>query len=439
MKQRNLAPVLLAAALVSAIALAPSVGARAASRAASAPRQTVTIQFANWVTAETATRANMLKVIAAFEKQHPGVKVVNTAIPFETMYQQLVTMASAGNLPDVIQLNGPWPAELGAANDLVDLTAIAGPHYLKDNYPGALAAGAYGGKIYAMPLSLTPHALWYDKNLMRQAGLDPNKPPTTMAALNADLAQIKVKLGSKGVYGIGLDTSKIDYALTEFFPFFYAYGARPLYNNRPNFDTKQVANALQWLRDDVKEGYTPTGQDVRTIRELMAKNKIVFRLDGPYLVGILRSLNPALNGGAFYDTWGVTTVPVGVSGTSYTLADLHQIGISTQSKNKALDWAFIKFLESDPASIEGYQIPYGVIPALKSVETAPRYAKAFSDPVSQEYIHHVFGTMIAGPYGPKFGQQLQLVIQAMQEAALTSTPVSQIQQQTQQALQGVSG
>lgn len=177
------------------------------------------------------------------------------------------------------------------------------------------------------------------------------------------------------------------------------------------------------------------GQQIKEERELMAKDKIVFKLDGPYFKGILQSLNPSLKGDAFYEKFGVTTVPVGANGKSETLADLHQLGISSQSEHKEIAWEFVKFLASSDISIEQYQIPSGVIPPLKSTQTADR----FSDPVSQTYIDDVFETMVGGPYGPKYGQVQQFVIEAMQKAALTDQPISQITAETESMLTTLYG
>jgi multiple sugar transport system substrate-binding protein len=398
----------------------------------------ITIRFANWVSAETATKANVDKVIQAFEKLHPNVTVQNVAIPFDNMYQQLTTMAAGGNLPDVVMLSGPWTQELGAAGDLSDLTPLAGQQYLGDNFQGALEAGEYNSKLYSIPSELTPHAFWYNKDLMKKAGLDPNKPPQTLDELNKDMAIIKSKLGSQGVYPIGIDTTKIDYALVEFFPYFYEFNAKPLYNDKGNFNTPEVTQALTWLRTSVQKGYTPVGQQIKDERDLMAKDKIVFKLDGPYLKGILASLNSNLSGQNFYDTFGVAPVPVGANESSQTLADLHQLGISAQSKTQQMDWEFIKYFASSEESIKDYEIPVGAIPPLKSYDQQ-HSSDMFADPVSQAYINKILPTMIAGPYGPKYAQSSQVVIQALQETALTNQPISQIQQQTEQQLDSIYG
>lgn len=421
-----------AAQLVAALAVVAAVSIPWQGATASPQRATTTIRFINWVSAEAATRVTLGKVVAAFQRQHPGVKIQNIAVPFDQMYQQLVTEASAGNLADVQQLSGPWTQELAGAGALADMGPIAGQSYLAKNWPGAIDAGKWQGKVYSVPYILTPHAFWYNKQLMHQAGI--MAPPRTLAQLNADLPILKRKLGSKGIYPIGIDTTKIDYALVQFFPYFYMFNAYPLYNGKPNFDTPQVRNALAWLRMVVKKGYTPVGQQIKDERDLMGKNRIVFKLDGPYFVGILESLNPALNANNFYNTFGVTQVPVGRDGKSETLADIHQLGISAKSANKKLDWEFIKFLTSSQTSVKEYMLPLGGVPPLRTTE---HQGNVMSLQVNRIYVNHVLKTMVGGPYNPKYGQQLQIVINALQQAALTSTPISAITKSTQNQLRTV--
>ncbi len=392
------------------------------------------LEFANWVSAEAATRDNMNKVLKAYQDQN-NTSIKNTAIPFDSMEQQLLNTVAGGNPPDVMQLSGPWSQVLGANGALVNLNDLVGKEFLNKNYQGGLQAGEYQDKLYAVPLSLTPHAFWYNKDLMKQAGLDPKSPPTTMDELNQQIDQAAGKLPS-GVYPIGIDTTKPSYTLNQFWPWLFAFGARPLYNGEVNFDTPEVGNALDWLRNLAKNGNTPTGLGIKEERELMAKDKIMFKLDGPYLVGILRSLNSKLEGDAFYNKFSVTTVPVGVNDKSETLADIHQLGISSQAADRDAAWNFAKYLISSKESIQQYQIPYGVLPALKP---DLKGNDAFSDPVSQTYINEIFPTMVGGPYGPNYGEASNSIIQAIQQAALENTPIKQILKQTQKSLETVYG
>ncbi|MCG3210727.1 MAG: hypothetical protein FOGNACKC_04358 [Anaerolineae bacterium] len=381
----------------------------------------VVLRFANWASAEQSTRENIEKVIADFEASHPGVTIENIAIPFDQVRQQLITMAAGGNPPDVAQLSGPWSQELGPLGVLRDLHEFTTPAELADNWAGGLQAGTYEGKLYAIPFGLSPHGLWYNKKLLAQAGY--SAPPQTMDELNDMMAGMRQSLPPE-VYPIGVDTTKIDYALVGFWPWLLTYGARPMYNGEMNFNTPDTRQAFAWLQMIAQNGYTPLGQQIKEERELMAKGQIVMKLDGPYTVGILRSLNPALAGQAFYDTFGVTTVPLGDVDQPVTLADIHQLGISTQTEHPALAWEFVQHLVSSDISIEAYLIPLGMIPPLKSTVTQT-HAAYFTDPVSQAYINQIIPSMIGGPYNPQYGAAQQYVIQGMQEVALSNADIDQ--------------
>lgn len=391
----------------------------------------VTLTFANWVSAEEATAEGIEKVIAAFEEEHPNVKIENMPIPFDQMRQQLLTMTSGGNPPDIAMLNGPWSQELGAQGALIDLSSLAPTEYLEDNWEGGLEAGKYEDALYAVPFSLTPHAFWYNKKLMEEAGLDPDNPPKTLEELNDAMEKIKHELGSEGVYPIGIDTTLIDYALVQFWPWFYAHGAEPLYNNEVNFNSDEVKNSLEWLRQVVDNDYTPVGQQIKELRELTAKDKMVFRIDGPYLKGIIESLNPDYSGDAFYESFGVTTIPIGVNDESKTLADIHQLGISAGSEHQELAWEFVEFLVTSEVSTNEYQIPSGVIPALKSTQSE------ISDPITEAYYNEVFDTMVGGPYGPEYGQAQQVIIEAMQKASLSEDSIDDIVDTANKSLEDI--
>ncbi len=397
------------------LAASTGCGVAFAGGAAESSNGAVTLHFANWVSAEEATRKNIGDVIAAFQQQNPGVTVDNVAIPFDEMHQQLLIETAGGNPPEVMQLNGPWPAELGGLGALADLGKYADQAFLDDNWKGGLEAGTYNNVLYAVPFGLTPHGFWWNKKLFAQAGLDPNSPPATVDDLIQDIKVLKSKLPSD-VYPIALDTTKIDYALTEFWPWILTYGGRPMYNGSYDFTTPEVRKAFQFLQTAAQNGWTPVGQQIKDERELMANGKVVMKLDGPYLVGILRSLNPNLAGQAFFDTFGVTTVPLGVGDTPVTLADIHQLGMSAQAKQPRVAWKLIQFLVSSEISVKEYQVPYGLIPSLKS--TVAKYPDLYANPVAQAYIKSVIPSMIGGPYDPQYGAAGQFIIRGMQQVAV---------------------
>jgi len=376
----------------------------------------IVLTFANWVSAEEATRDNINLIIDQYEEANPNVTIENVPIPFNLIRTQLLTQSAGGNPPDIAQLSGPWPHELGGFGALLDLNELASDAFLADNYPGGLDAGTYDGALYAVPFGMSPHGLWWNKQLFAEAGLDPEQPPATMEELIEYATILRENLPDDS-YPLGLDTSRIDYALTGFWPWILTYGGRPMYDGNYDFNNPEVQKAFEFLDMSVENNWTPQGDSILEARELMANGKIAMKLDGPYLVGIFRSLNSDLEGDAFFDTFGVAPVPVGIEGAEpVTLADIHQLGISSQTEHPEVAWDFIQFLISDERSVREYMVPQGIIPPL--ISQATDYPDVFDNPISQAYVESIIPSMIGGPYDPQYASSQQFIIEGMQEVSI---------------------
>jgi multiple sugar transport system substrate-binding protein len=96
---------------------------------------------------------------------------------------KVIAALSGSEPPDILVLGGPdsistWVGE-GLLTPLDDIIA---EHQidLADIYPAMLAQGTYQGKQYALPWGSDTYALYWNKDLFEQAGLDPETPPKTM-------------------------------------------------------------------------------------------------------------------------------------------------------------------------------------------------------------------------------------------------------------------
>ncbi|HEY7419587.1 MAG TPA: extracellular solute-binding protein, partial [Ktedonobacteraceae bacterium] len=84
-----------------------------------------TVKYANWASAESATKKQIVQALQEFETQYK-VTVNNIAIPFDSMLTQLQTMTAGGNPPDVMELSGNWPYALGGGGSLQALNSYIG-------------------------------------------------------------------------------------------------------------------------------------------------------------------------------------------------------------------------------------------------------------------------------------------------------------------------
>jgi len=144
-------------------------------------------------------------VKADFAKKHPGVSVEFVAQPFDNYYTLLGAAIQAGKGPDVMLFNGGGQIR-DRADALLALDTYVAPD--KDRLAG-WDAFSKDGKIYAAPITLQGHPIYYSKTIFKQAGLDAEKAPATWDALLGACATIKAKtklpclsLGNKEGYGI---------------------------------------------------------------------------------------------------------------------------------------------------------------------------------------------------------------------------------------------
>jgi multiple sugar transport system substrate-binding protein len=140
-----------------------------------------------------------------YSRTHPGVQV-NTLLvsgagisPTSTSSGKFLAAVKAGTPPDAALYWGqdalPSLANVGAVQSL---DALLGPVHISTSVysPAAVKAMTFKGKIYGLPEMTNVRELYWNKDLFKKAGLDPNVPPKTIAQLD-EMAQ-KLTVGSGG-------------------------------------------------------------------------------------------------------------------------------------------------------------------------------------------------------------------------------------------------
>jgi multiple sugar transport system substrate-binding protein len=149
---------------------------------------TGTVQF--WTRAATSPLG--VALVKEFNATHPNLKVVLSQTSPNQDTSKLATAIRAHAVPDVVGLNDIDVPEFSREGVLMDITQYVNALSYKNVLsPGHLALAQYNGKDYGVPYLGDLSVLWYNKALFKQAGLDPNKPPTTFAAILADAKKIQ--------------------------------------------------------------------------------------------------------------------------------------------------------------------------------------------------------------------------------------------------------
>ncbi len=222
--------------------------------------------------------------VALFEKQHPNidVKPVEYAWNGATFAAQL----AAGRLPTVFTVPFTDARTLGEHRQVADITAgVKKWAYFKKFQKTIIAeATTSKGRIIGVPYAAYAQALHYNRALFRQAGLDPNKPPTTWAQLRKYAKQISDRTGATGYAQMGLNDNTAGWIATTVT---YTLGGRMEKGrgtsatatlNNPN--TVQALNLLRQMRWSDKSMGSTFDYTWPTINQAFAAGKIGMFING---------------------------------------------------------------------------------------------------------------------------------------------------------------
>jgi ABC-type glycerol-3-phosphate transport system substrate-binding protein len=152
--------------------------------------------------------------VAQFEAANPGIAV--RGVQYQWLPATFAAKLASGTLPTVFTVPFTDGRSLGDNGQLANLTkyAKAEPYYNEFN-PSVIAEGIDSKKqVIAIPEAAYAQAVSYNRQLFSEAGLNPNKPPTTWAQLEADAKQISQKTGKTGYAEMGASDNTAGWILT---------------------------------------------------------------------------------------------------------------------------------------------------------------------------------------------------------------------------------
>jgi multiple sugar transport system substrate-binding protein len=290
-------------------------------------------------------------LVAMWNAKNPDRKINLTYIPHAEMVAKLAQAIASGDVPDLMGMDLIYAPQFEKAGQLVDLTdKIGNWPELKTASPGHMMVATYDNRIYGVPLYADVSALFYNKDLFQKAGLDPNKPPTSLAELRADADKITA-LGDdiKGYY---LPGSCAGCNIFTVGPLMWASGAK--IEAKDASDEPLVGDGikevLQFERDMVKAGNvheSDRAENGETFHLQFGSGKVGMMGTGNFNISLARDQNPTMN-------FGIALLP-GVkpgSNASFIGGDLVVVPKGSKRVDDAVD--FMKFLLSDEVQVEGY-------------------------------------------------------------------------------------
>ena len=174
-----------------------------------------------------------------------GVKVKRTGFDTSDLGNKTLLAAQQGNSPDVLIVDNPVVSTLAEAGVLT--TTADNKLDTSKVDPNLLAAGQSGGKTYGTPIGANTLALYYNKKVLKAAGVD-IASVKDWSSLTAALAKVK-QAGKKGITFSAIGTEEGSF---QFLPWFWGSGAK-----LTQLDSAQGVSALTLWKDWLKQGYAP--------------------------------------------------------------------------------------------------------------------------------------------------------------------------------------
>jgi multiple sugar transport system substrate-binding protein len=294
--------------------------------------------------------------IKEWEAANKGYKIAPEVVGWGQCQDKVTTLAAAGTPPAVAYV-GSRTLKQFAENDLI----VPVPMSDKEKaayYPNVADTVTFEGNQWGVPVAFSTKALYWNKDLFKKAGLDPEKPPKTWAEEIEFAKTIKEKTG---IPGYGLVAKTFDNTMHQFLHWVYT-------NNGSIIDAKgnitvnspQVIAALKAIKDITpysEEG--PTSYEQNEVRAIFLDGKVAMIQAG--VGAVVRLQDTKLS-------WGVTNLPLGPdakgSGT-LLITDSLAIFKGTGVEDKATDFA--KFITA-PERQFAYELAEGLTPLRPSAE-----------------------------------------------------------------------
>jgi len=370
---------------------------------------------------DPAEKAYWTRVIQEFEASHEGLKINYSEVPFgNDMETKLNAAYASGTAPDVLSYTLASVAQRANLGQYEPLDA----HFDKwegknDLMKSVLETGTYKGKVYGIGFIPDPRVLLWRKDLFQEAGLDPEKAPSSWEELADYAVKLTKKEGNTTVTaGFAIPTSS---GWTLWQSFVLQNGGKIIDadNNKPLFDSAESIEATQYLVDLVSKGVTIPNDSTKSNENLFPNGKAAIAYDSPAAYVNTQKDNPDLAG------------KIGVAGPiersrKATFAGMRLLFMSSQSKEKDLAFEFMQTVMSKEETWKRYKelgTPV-VLESLKEeyIQDNPEMNQAVFDAVSYgqgaakvtyaskmyEIISH---GLEAAFYGQKSGEQ------AMKDAA----------------------
>jgi multiple sugar transport system substrate-binding protein len=317
-----------------------------------------------------------------FEAEHPDLDVIIEQFPGSSLRDfeiKLRLRFASGQAPDVF-LAGENVVATFARLGLLAEAPPAIERMVQENSVNEMVRQApyVNGTLYGIVSDAVWQALYYNKDMFREAGLDPERPPETWDEFLDYADRLTVRDADGDPVRAGLSLRKTGFKVgtaEKWLTFLYSAGGQPFSadGTRALFDSPAGRRAVGFY-EEVLFDENIDAINLEGDQQGFGQGRAAMFLRESHVIRWLRENYPDLD-------FGVAPVPADVASISSGGSYLYTV--SDDSPHPEAAWEFVEFLLSDEAYSRYVSIG-GLLPTTKSIASLPQYR---NDPYLQAFIN----------------------------------------------------
>jgi multiple sugar transport system substrate-binding protein len=321
------------------------------------------------------------KIVKPFE-QKTGIDVKVQLVGWDVQFDRIRNAAVSGEGPDVTQAGTTQVPFFAALNGFEDLSDRVGEIGGEDAYaPGVWKTTQVVGRqgTWSVPWFTEARSIYYRKDLLKKAGVDPETAFGTGDDFRATLEKLKSSgtVDNKNTYAFGSPGKQAFDLVHHVMPFVWDAGGSELSEDAKSstIASSDAQKGVEFIADLLPAGlYDPTAleKDGTQVEESFKGGRLAVWIGGPWVLTTIPRKDDDAWSPEARNNVGVAPMPEGPSGSAFTFVGGSNLQMFKSSENKDAAWELIKFL-SQNSTQKAYANLMGFFPArLRPQEQAAK-------------------------------------------------------------------
>ncbi|MFI9615771.1 ABC transporter substrate-binding protein [Streptomyces sp. NPDC052023] len=295
---------------------------------------------------------------------HDRVKVQTKAVEFTDLLTTFMVRQAAGQGTDILHPYCLWNGQLVQAGVLRSAPGEHAEEITRGYSAAAVDAASVGGQVYGYPTEVQTYALYYNKRLLREAGVD--GPPRTWRELEETAYRTarRDRYGNTLIQGFGLSTADDSTTVGQTLALLNAAGGRFVAEDgRSTAIDSPAGRAVFDLEHRlVTKGASAPGVNVY---KAFRSGQVAMVVSAGWWTGSLKTLM-----GKDYRDVGVAPLPLPeADGKRATLSTGFMLGVNAASKHPRAAWEFLRWLNTEKVRAGSAEVD-GKVTRMSSLQVA---------------------------------------------------------------------